>query len=88
MTERQVEVLNFHGVHARPASMIVEAARRFKSEISLIKNGAVADAKSIMTVMMLAAVRGSIVTIRASGEDEEAAVEALTELFKRKFDEE
>jgi phosphocarrier protein HPr len=88
MVERQVDVVNSLGIHARPASMIVKTAQRFKSTVSVVKNGAVADAKSIMSVMMLAATCGSTVTIRASGADEAEAVDAVATLFERKFDEE
>ncbi len=88
MVEREVEVINSLGIHARPSSLIVKAAQNFKSKISVVKSGASADAKSIMSVMMLAATCGSKVTIRASGVDEEQAVEAIARLFERKFDEE
>jgi phosphocarrier protein len=88
MTERKVEVVNNLGIHARPSSMIVKTAQRFTSNISIVKGGAVADAKSIMSVMMLAATCGSMVAIRASGPDENDAVEAIAALFARKFDEE
>ena len=88
MVERQVEVINSLGIHARPSSLIVKTAQRFKSSVSVVKNGAVADAKSIMSVMMLAATCGSIVVIRASGVDEAEAVDAVAALFDRKFDEE
>lgn len=88
MVERQIDVVNSLGIHARPSSLIVKTAQRFKSAVSVVKNGAVADAKSIMSVMMLAATCGSTVTIRASGADETEAVDAVVELFKRKFDEE
>lgn len=88
MVEREVEVLNSLGIHARPSSLIVKAAQNFKSKISVVKSGASADAKSIMSVMMLAATCGSKVIIRASGVDEEQAVDAIARLFERKFDEE
>lgn len=88
MTERVVAVTNNLGIHARPASMIVKTAQHFKSSITISKEGAEADAKSIMSVMMLAATCGSSVTIRTSGEDEEQALDAIAGLFARKFDEE
>jgi phosphocarrier protein len=88
MVERKVEVVNSLGIHARPSSLIVKAAQRFTSAVSIIKGGAVADAKSIMSVMMLAATCGSVVTIRATGADEKDAVEAIAGLFAQKFDEE
>jgi len=88
MTEREVEVVNTLGIHARPSSMIVKTAQQFKSAITITKSGADADAKSIMSVMMLAATCGAKVTIRASGDDEEQALDAIAGLFARKFDEE
>jgi phosphocarrier protein len=88
MVEKEVEVINELGIHARPSSMIVKTALKFKSSIFLVKSGAEADAKSIMSVMMLAATSGSKVTIRAEGDDEGEAVNAIAELFKNKFNEE
>ena len=88
MTEDVVKVINTLGIHARPASLIVQTAMKFKSSIQLIKDGASADAKSIMSVMMLAATHDSSVTIRASGEDEQEAVRAIANLFAQKFNEE
>ncbi len=88
MTEKTVKVLNSLGIHARPASLIVQTAVKFKSSIQLIKDGASADAKSIMSVMMLAAAQNSIVAVRATGDDEAAAVDAVINLFEMKFNEE
>jgi phosphocarrier protein len=88
MTERQIKVINSLGIHARPASMIVQTSLKFKSSISIIKDGASADAKSIMSVMMLAAGFETIVTVRANGIDENDAVDAIALLFQNKFNEE
>jgi phosphocarrier protein HPr len=88
MIERDVEVINSLGIHARPSSLIVQTAQKFKSSIYIVKKGAIADAKSIMSVMMLAATFGSVVTIRAQGADEKAAADAITKLFLQKFNEE
>jgi len=88
MTEKTVKVINSLGIHARPASLVVQTAIKFKSSIQLIKDGACADAKSIMSVMMLAAAQDSSVIIRANGEDEAEAVEAIIKLFELKFNEE
>ena len=87
MIERSVKVINQLGIHARPASMIVQGANKFKSRIWIVKDGIPADAKSIMNVMMLAAAYGSEVVIRASGDDEQQAVTAIEELFNGKFNE-
>lgn len=88
MIERQIRVINTLGIHARPASMIVQTAIKFKANVWIIKDGANADAKSIMSVMMLAAAFNSTVTIRATGNDEEDAIAAIASLFEQKFKEE
>lgn len=88
MVEKEVTVINSLGIHARPSSLIVQTALKYKSSISIIKSGASADAKSIMSVMMLAATCGSTVTIKAAGADEVAAADAVADLFNRKFNEE
>jgi phosphocarrier protein HPr len=88
MTEQVVTVLNSLGIHARPASLIVQTAIKFKSSVSIVKDGATADAKSIMSVMMLAAACNSSVIVRAAGADEKEAVKLLVELFNQKFNEE
>ena len=88
MVERKIQVINKLGLHARPAAMLVQKASKFKSEIRLKKDEIEANAKSILSVMMLAAEVGSFVIIKAEGEDEEPAVEALALLFAEKFGEE
>ncbi|HEX3020002.1 MAG TPA: HPr family phosphocarrier protein [Chitinispirillaceae bacterium] len=88
MAERLISVINTLGIHARPASMIVQTAMKFKSSITLTKSGVSADAKSIMSVMMLAAAYKSQVVIKATGEDENEAIEAIASLFEKKFNEE
>lgn len=88
MVERKTQVINKLGLHARPAAMLVQKASKFKSEIKLQKEDVEINAKSILSVMMLAAEVGSFVTIKAEGEDEEEAVEAIAGLFEEKFGEE
>ena len=85
---REVLVENTLGIHARPATKIIQTASNFSSNITLEVDGVTADAKSIMSVMMLAAAHNAKVTIRATGADETEAAEAIAELFRRKFDEE
>jgi phosphocarrier protein len=87
MIEQEVTVINSLGIHARPASLIVQTAGEFDAEIKLEMEDVVADAKSIMSVMMLAAARDSKVTIRADGADEAEAVKAVAKLFEDKFNE-
>lgn len=88
MIERQVQVINKLGLHARPAVMVVQKASKFKSEVKLQKGDLEVNAKSILSVMALAAEVGSFVIIKADGEDETIAVEELTKLFAEKFGEE
>jgi len=88
MIEKNVTVVNKLGIHARPAGSIVRAATAFKSKVELIKDGNAADAKSIMSVMMLAAAKGTVISVRADGEDENEAVQAVIGLFENKFNEE
>ncbi|MCK4384631.1 MAG: HPr family phosphocarrier protein [candidate division Zixibacteria bacterium] len=88
MVERKVEVANRLGLHARPAAMLVQKANKFKSEIKLQKDDLEVNAKSILSVMALAAEVGSLVIIKAEGEDEVMALEELAKLFEEKFGEE
>ena len=85
--QREIEVVNRLGLHARPAAMIVKAAGGFAAEVFLIKDEVRINAKSIMGVMMLAAECGSTLLIEAQGSDAEAAVEAVAEVFAAKFGE-
>lgn len=87
MTEREITVTNSLGIHARPASIIVKTALGFSSKISLIKDDVTADAKSIMSVMMLAAVKGSTILLQTEGPDEEDAAEAIVRMFAENFKE-
>ncbi len=84
----KVTVINSLGLHARPASMLVQVASGYNSDIMLSKDGMQVNAKSIMGVMMLAAEMGAEVEIEAEGRDAKEAVAAIRELFTRKFDEE
>ncbi|MCC7194887.1 MAG: HPr family phosphocarrier protein [Gemmatimonadaceae bacterium] len=85
VAERAVVVKNRAGIHARPSSEIVKTAARFASSVTLALDGLEVNAKSIMGVMMLAAPFGATVTLRAAGEDAEAAVNAMAELFASGF---
>jgi phosphotransferase system HPr (HPr) family protein len=88
LVERKIEVTNRLGLHARPAAILVQKANKFKSEIKLQKDDLEGNAKSILSVMALAAEVGSFVIIKAEGEDEVSAVEELAKLFEEKFGEE
>ncbi len=87
MTERQAKIVNALGLHARPAAQLVKLASGFQAEIEIEKDGMAVNGKSIMGVMMLAAECGSTITLRASGPDEEQAVQALSQLVAEGFGE-
>lgn len=82
MVEKQVTIQNKTGLHARPAAEFVKAAGKFASNITVVKDGKEANAKSIMSVMALGASQGSQVTIRAEGPDAEQAVDKLVALVE------
>lgn len=88
MVEKEITLTNRLGLHARPAARVVQTASQFKSEIRLKRDDLEVNGKSIMGVMMLAAEMGSRILIRAEGEDETQALEALVKLFEDKFGEE
>ena len=86
MVEREVIVVPEAGLHARPAKDVVREAKRYSSEVSIVKDGREANAKSPMKLMTLGAKKGDKVLIRATGEDEEEAVEAVASLISSKED--
>ena len=87
MISREVKIINKLGLHARASSKLVELASSFKSNITISKDNKSANAKSLMSVMMLAAANGSIILIHASGEDQELAIDALCNMINSKFGE-
>jgi len=70
------------GIHARPAGKIVTEANKYKSNISIVKSSKIGNAKSILSVMGLVLIKGDEIIIRAEGEDELTAVDALVKLFE------
>ena len=86
--EREFEIVNRLGLHARAAAKLVKLANRFACEIRITKNGMEVNGKSIVGVLMLAAHRESCVVVRAEGPDAGEAVREIGELIARKFDEE
>ncbi|HSQ15595.1 MAG TPA: HPr family phosphocarrier protein [Candidatus Binatia bacterium] len=86
--EREFDILNRLGLHARAAAQLVRMANGFASEIHLVKDGMVVNGKSIMGVLMLAAPKDTKILIRATGVDAEEALAAIGELIARKFGEE
>jgi phosphocarrier protein len=82
------EVLNELGLHARPATRIVQTASRYKCEVVLERDAnSSANAKSVMGVLLLLCPKGTRVTVRAQGVDAEEAVRAIGELFASRFGE-
>jgi phosphocarrier protein len=84
---REVEIINKLGMHARAAAQFVQLASGYVSHIELEKDNRRVNGKSIMGVMMLAASKGSTVTLHASGEDEEESINRLEELINNRFNE-
>lgn len=85
--ERDVEIVNRAGMHARPAAEFVKTAGRFASHVTVEKDGLEVNGKSIMGVLMLAAEHGSTLRLTAQGEDAHAALDALADLVGRGFEE-
>lgn len=81
MTEKQFLITDEAGIHARPASALVGALGKFKSDITMEYNGKKVNLKSILGVMSLGVSSGSTVTIAADGEDEEQAIETISEVM-------
>jgi phosphocarrier protein HPr len=87
MTSRAVDVVNRLGVHARAAAKFVHLASGFASRIRVARDGREIDGKSILGILLLAAARGTSITIQADGPDEQAALTALVALVESGFDE-
>ena len=87
MIERTFTVLNKMGLHARPAAMIVQTANKFPCDVTLEKDGTPVNAKSIMGVLMLAAAQGTVVMVKATGEQAQECVEAIAAIFEKGFNE-
>ncbi len=87
MLQREAEIINKLGLHARASARLTQLAGQFKSSIWLTRNGKRVNAKSIMGVMMLAAAKGATIAIEIEGPDESAAMQALTELIANCFEE-
>jgi phosphocarrier protein len=85
VTEAQLVIRNQLGLHARACALFVKTAARFKSHVLVSRDDLEVNGKSIMGVMMLAAEEGSLIKVKADGEDEQAAIAALTELVNGKF---
>ena len=88
MTSRKVTICNRLGLHARAAAKFVHLATRFHSHIRVSRDGRAMDGKSIMGILLLAAARGTAITIVAEGPDESEAIAALCQLVDGGFGEE
>ncbi len=88
MRKADVLIVNKLGLHARPSAKLTQVATRFVSEVWMSRKGRRINAKSIMGVMMLAAAKGSTVTIETDGPDEIEALQALRSLIESGFGEE
>ena len=87
MARADAQIINKLGLHARASAKLTQVASGYKCEVWLTRNGRRVNAKSIMGVMMLAAGKGSAITIDAEGEDADAALAAVLKLIADKFDE-
>lgn len=85
MIQQTVKILNRHGLHTRPATVLVTTAAKFKSEIFLSYKGVRVNSKSILGVLVLAIEPDAEVILEAKGEDENEAMKALVELVANKF---
>jgi len=88
MVKKNVKIENKLGLHARPATLIVKTASKFKSNVNIKKDDIIVNGKSIMGVMMLAAEQGSEIEIICEGEDEKEALDAISKVVEDKFYEE
>lgn len=88
MIQKSVTIINKLGLHARASSKLVALASRYGSKIELSVNNQTVNSKSIMGVMMLAAGKGTEILLTVDGEDEVAAMKAITALIDNRFDEE
>jgi len=87
MQQREVEITNKLGLHARASAKLTQVAGRFQSAVWISRNGRRVNAKSIMGVMMLAAAKGATVVLETEGPDEEAAMAAVARLIASRFEE-
>ncbi|MBL8459638.1 HPr family phosphocarrier protein [Zoogloea sp.] len=87
MPRQEAQIINKLGLHARASAKLTQTASAYQSEVWLERNGKRVNAKSIMGVMMLAAAKGSTITIDTSGNDEDEAMSALVALIADKFGE-
>lgn len=88
MIERELQIINRLGLHARAAAKLVQTTGGFKSRVTLIREGEEIDGKSILGILLLAAAQGSRMTVRTEGPDEIEALNAIEQLIADRFGEE
>lgn len=86
--QRQLTILNKHGMHARPAALLIKTAGQFSADINIEKDGTRVSGKSIMGLLTLEMYEGSTITVHAEGPDAAEALDAIEELVRNKFNEE
>lgn len=87
MIERSLTIENKLGLHARAATKLVELCRDYRCRIEIIIDGRVANAESVLGLLILAGSKGKLATVRCDGDDEDYALDAVCELIGNKFDE-
>lgn len=87
MLEQKVEITNKKGLHARAAAKLINLTHNFDSEVLVIRGDDEVNGKSILGLLMLAAQKGSTLTIKVDGSDEDEAMEQITNLIESKFQE-
>jgi phosphocarrier protein HPr len=87
MLQQEITIINKLGLHARAAAKFVSCASAFSSKIRVGQDGNLIDGKSIMSIMMLAAAKGTLLSLEIEGNDEQEALAALVELIENRFDE-
>jgi len=87
MLEQEFSIVNKLGLHARASALLVKTAIRFSSDIKIIREDVEVNGKSIMGIMMLAAAKGSVISLKIRGDDEAEAMSTLGELIKNGFGE-
>ena len=88
MIEKNVQLINVLGLHARAASAFVKMSSQFSSEITIKKDGHVVSGKSILGIMTLGVEHKGWITLCVDGEDQELAMERLVQLIAERFGEE
>ena len=87
MITKDIQIVNKLGLHARAAAKLVHTAAKFRSDIKVRKGSEEVDAKSILGILLLAAAKGSVITVTATGDDEGDALAAIEKLIAQRFDE-